>query len=198
MIVRPSETEKCVGNRDLPVGNCDSRARNSQAQPPFRLPVGVVPTAAARASPSPPPLHPPPATARTALLCKNGRGQIHNFTTLFPGTISKRCVGSLVAVAELVAVTAELIAMSASLDPARPWAHPLAAQWDATTFGAWLRRRLPTPEAYRYMCLTVEPDLSQSVDAVSLLHAVFLAKTGGGVGPGLYAFNQGYRIVGGI
>lgn len=43
----------------------------------------------------------------------------------------------------------------------------------------------------------MEPDLSTSVDEVSLLHALFMAKTGGGVLDGLYAFNNVRRIRGG-
>merc|ERR1711871_807186 len=35
------------------------------------------------------------------------------------------------------------------------------------------------------------------VDSISLLHAVFRCKTGGGVFDGLFGFNNGYRIVGG-
>merc|ERR1711871_94347 len=55
------------------------------------------------------------------------------------------------------------------------------------------------------MRLTVEPDLCQDVDAISLLHALFMARTAciskkktcTGVFDGLYAFNNGFRIEGG-
>lgn len=134
---------------------------------------------------------------KTALLCKDGAGHITPTKTLFPGIVTSKCVGSALAVAEIVAVTAELLSMTKGFDCNAPWDHPKAIEWDGQTFGSWLRAHLPTHEAYQYMKITVEPDISQDVDSISLLHAVFLAATGGGVFEGLFGFNNGFRIVGG-
>lgn len=133
----------------------------------------------------------------TSLLCRDGQGNINSFDTLVPGVLTRRCVGTLATVEAIVRVTAELMALAGQIDVEAPWAHPKAVLWDGETFGAWLRRTCDDGPAFNYMRLTVEPDLSTSVDSVSLLHALFMAQTGGGVFDGLYAFNNVRRIRGG-
>lgn len=133
----------------------------------------------------------------TSLLCRNGEGAINKFSTLFPGIVTRRCVGSAKTVEALLKVTGELMLLANGIDVDAPWEHPKAAEWDALTFGGWLRQQCDDDAALNYVKLTVEPDLSTSVDQVSLLHALFMAKTGGGVFDGLYAFNNVRRIKGG-
>ena len=147
----------------------------------------------------------------TALLCRNGNGTINSFKTLFPGIITRRCVGSSKTVAALLKVTGELMLLAKGIDVNAPWSHPKAAEWDSVTFGAWLRAQCDDVSAFNYLVLTMEPDLStvprlcgsnptllasnpsrryshsdpvsrQSVDSVSLLHALFMAATGSAAG----------------
>lgn len=137
-----------------------------------------------------------PFSCTSALVCRQSDGEVHNFTNLFPDIITNKCVGDPIAISSLLLVTGELIEMSNQIDLEEPWNHPKAEEWDTMTFGEWLRERMDK-NGFEYMRITVEPDLCENVDDVSLLHVLFLAKTAHGVFDGLYAFNNGRRIRGG-
>jgi len=97
------------------------------------------------------------------------------------------------AAAEAAAVVAELEALTHEIDATKPWAHPRAAEFDAITWDAFMRKRLGE-EARQFINRGYAPGLSDAPDRVSFLHALFLAKTGGGLIEGLTGFNNGYRI----
>ena len=137
-----------------------------------------------------------PFKCHADLLCRQRNGSVHAFSNLFPDIVTNKCVGDPKAVADLLIVTAELIAMAKEVNVEAPWDCKHAAAWDGQTFGSWLRSRMD-PAGFEYMRITVEPDLCEDVDAVSVLHALFLSNAGGGIFDGLYAFNNVLRIQGG-
>jgi len=103
-----------------------------------------------------------------------------------------RCV-SAGAAAEAAAVVVELEALVKDLDASKPWAHPRAAEFDSITWDAFMSQRLGS-EAKSFINRGYAPGLSDAPNRVSFLHALFLAKTGGGLIEGLTGFNNGYRI----
>ena len=137
-----------------------------------------------------------PFECRADLLCRQRNGSVHAFSNLFPDIVTNKCVGDAKAVSSLLAVTAELIVMAKEVDVEAPWSCKHAVAWDGQTFGSWLRERMD-PSGFEYMRITVEPDICDDVDSISLLHALFLSNAGGGVFDGLYAFNNVLRIKGG-
>lgn len=63
---------------------------------------------------------------------------------------------------------------------AAPWQAPRAAQWDAVTFGHWLRKQVPNPQAQLLLQRISDGHHCASVDRISLLHALFYARSNGG------------------
>ena len=127
--------------------------------------------------------------------CRSLSGQIASYKNIIAGVASRRCVGNLRTDALLAKVTTELILHATGIDLDAPWSHRRAAEWDNITFGAWLRTACDgDASTYNFIVLLAESDLSTSVDNVSLLHVLFMAKTGGGVVNGLFALNQVKRL----
>lgn len=132
------------------------------------------------------------ANATQQFVCRNMRGNVSSVGGKFlPGELLK--CGSPEAAAEGVAALAELDLLIAQMDASRPWAHPKAAELDATTWEAWMAKRLG-PEALIYVNRGLAPGLSDAPGRVSMLHAVYLGKTGGGLINGLIGGNQDNRV----
>ncbi|GIX16280.1 MAG: putative flavin-containing monoamine oxidase AofH [Rhodothalassiaceae bacterium] len=70
--------------------------------------------------------------------------------------------------------------MAATVDPARPWAHPRAAAWDRMTLDAWMRRNLRTTAARRLFAIGIGAVFAAAPEELSLLHALFYARAAGG------------------
>lgn len=81
---------------------------------------------------------------------------------------------------ELHRVIRRLDAMSARVDPQAPWATPRAAAWESQSFGAWLAARVRRPAVGTFFRIPAEGHHCVPLDAVSLLHALFYARSNGG------------------
>merc|ERR1711871_1615461 len=132
------------------------------------------------------------ANSTQKLMCRNLNGKLLEIGG--PLLIAQlfRCV-SAPAAAEAAAVVAELEALTHEIDATKPWAHPRAVEFDGITWDAFMRQRLGD-EARQFINRGYAPGLSDAPERVSFLHALFLAKTGGGLIEGLTGFNNGYRI----
>lgn len=75
-----------------------------------------------------------------------------------------------------------LDAMASRIDPRRPWAARHAAEWDATSAGAWLRRNVPPGRARRLVELVLRAEACTDLDGVSLLAALTRIRGMGGLG----------------
>ncbi|WP_417495384.1 flavin monoamine oxidase family protein [Maricaulis sp.] len=69
-------------------------------------------------------------------------------------------------------------AMAAELDPARPWAHPKAREWDHQTVGQWMEKRAFTRQAFHIFAVGIGAVFTAEPHEVSLLHALFYARAG--------------------
>lgn len=94
---------------------------------------------------------------------------------------------------QAAAVIAELEVLVSDLNASAPWLHPKAHELDSISWEAFMRQRLG-PEALQFINRGYAPGLSDAPERVSMLHALFLAKTGGGLIEGLTGFNNGYRV----
>lgn len=72
-----------------------------------------------------------------------------------------------------------LDALAAQIDPARPWAHPQAAAYDALTLDEWARRQTGDGLAYDLFATSVGAVFAAEPSQLSLLHALFYARAGG-------------------
>jgi len=132
------------------------------------------------------------ANSTQKLVCRNYKGDLlHLGGKLLIAELFK-CV-SAVAAAEAAAVIVELEELVQQLDASKPWEHPQAGEFDAITWDEFMRRRCGD-EARQFINRGYAPGLSDAPNRVSMLHALFLAKTGGGLIEGLTGFNNGYRI----
>jgi monoamine oxidase len=80
-----------------------------------------------------------------------------------------------------------------------PWAAPRAARWDSETFASWIRRNAYTASARFFWEVYSEAVFAAEPQDFSLLHALFLTHSGGGVSAltGVRDAAQQDRIVGG-
>ncbi|WP_339738011.1 FAD-dependent oxidoreductase [uncultured Maricaulis sp.] len=69
-------------------------------------------------------------------------------------------------------------AMAAQLDPASPWAHPKAAEWDHQTVGQWMRKQAFTRQAFDIFAVGIGAVFTAEPHEISLLHALFYARAG--------------------
>ncbi|OOB90217.1 flavin monoamine oxidase family protein [Rathayibacter sp. VKM Ac-2630] len=68
----------------------------------------------------------------------------------------------------------------AETDPAAPWAHPLAADYDRISFNAWLEQQTDDPEARANVALFVaDAMLTKPAHSFSLLQALLMAASAG-------------------
>ena len=70
--------------------------------------------------------------------------------------------------------------MAAGIDVEAPWAHEHAADWDAETFGSWLRRStLATRRAADYLTGWTQPCFGADPDELSLLYVLWYVACSG-------------------
>jgi monoamine oxidase len=94
-----------------------------------------------------------------------------------------------------VQVLARLNRRAASIDVEAPWSHPRAAEWDATSFGDWLRQAsLATDRATAYLKGWTQPAFGADPDDLSLLYVLwFIACSGNERRRGTLERNGGTR-----
>ena len=89
--------------------------------------------------------------------------------------------------------------MASTVPLEAPWQAPNAEQWDATTFGQWLDANVATAEARSLFTLVFSIINGQDPHATSLLFALFVIHSGGGIARliGTSGGAQNSRFVGG-
>lgn len=70
-------------------------------------------------------------------------------------------------------------AMARQLDPAAPWAHPRAGEWDRMTVAGFLKRHTLTKRAREMFTIGIGAVFCAEPHELSLLHALFYARSGG-------------------
>lgn len=100
-------------------------------------------------------------------------GRARRFTgDIFPGGASTEAE-----IARLIDVLDRLVAET---DPAAPWAHPLAADYDRISFSAWLEQQTDDGEARANIALFVaDAMLTKPAHSFSLLQALLMAASAG-------------------
>lgn len=68
--------------------------------------------------------------------------------------------------------------MAAQIDPARPWAHPRAQEWDSQTVAEWMRKHALSRRAFEVFAVGIGAVFAAEPHDVSLLHALFYARAG--------------------
>ncbi|MCR9267186.1 MAG: FAD-dependent oxidoreductase, partial [Alphaproteobacteria bacterium] len=68
--------------------------------------------------------------------------------------------------------------MAAQIDPARPWAHPRAQEWDSQTVAEWMRKHALYRRAFEVFAVGIGAVFAAEPHDVSLLHALFYARAG--------------------
>ena len=97
----------------------------------------------------------------------------------------------------LIAVLDELVAQT---DPAAPWEHPMAEQFDHVSFRSWLEQQSDDPEARANIALFIaDAMLTKPAHAFSLLQALLMAASAGSFSNLVDAdFILDKRVVGGL
>ena len=67
---------------------------------------------------------------------------------------------------------------SATIDPAAPWAHPRAAEWDRLTLGEWMHKTMGSAKARQLFGIAAEAIFAANPDEVSLLFSLFYTRSG--------------------
>tara|TARA_R110000868_G_scaffold203683_1_gene451602 strand:+ start:10503 stop:11864 length:1362 start_codon:yes stop_codon:yes gene_type:complete len=68
--------------------------------------------------------------------------------------------------------------MAAGLDPARPWDHPKALEWDHQTVSQWMTKQALMKEAFDVFAVGIGAVFTAEPHEISLLHALFYARAG--------------------
>jgi monoamine oxidase len=84
-----------------------------------------------------------------------------------------------VALAEAGMAMARVNRMARSIDPARPWEAPRAAEWDSQTFASWMRRHVHTGTARDLLRLAIRAVWAVEPQDLSLLHVLFYVRSAG-------------------
>lgn len=79
---------------------------------------------------------------------------------------------------DLNRLLARFEAMAKQLDPARPWAHPKATEWDRQTVGEFMARTGFTARAREMFAIAIGAVFCAEPHELSLLHALFYARAG--------------------
>lgn len=79
---------------------------------------------------------------------------------------------------DLNRLLARFEAMAKQLDPARPWAHPKAEDWDRQTVGEFMARTGFTARAREMFAIAIGAVFCAEPHELSLLHALFYARAG--------------------
>ena len=83
------------------------------------------------------------------------------------------------ALADLAQGLARYEKLARSVDPAKPWAHPKAQQFDGQTFESWIRKNLRTPIGRAYFRTVAEAVYSADSADMSFLHTLFYTVSNG-------------------
>lgn len=103
------------------------------------------------------------------------------------------------ALADLAQGLARFDRLAGRVDLEQPWAAPRAVELDGQTFESWIRRNLRTPVGREYFRVATEAVFSAQAGDLSLLHALFYARSGSGL-ENLLAVDRGAqqdRVLGG-
>ena len=95
----------------------------------------------------------------------------------YTGTIPKL---NPISLAEVGLALKRLEKMAAKVDVEQPWTQTELARWDSETFATWMRRNAKTPAARDLLRLAIQAVWAAEPEDVSLLHALFYVKAGGG------------------
>ncbi|WP_213815707.1 NAD(P)/FAD-dependent oxidoreductase [Glaciihabitans sp. dw_435] len=100
-------------------------------------------------------------------------GATHRYTgDIFPASAETQ--------AELERLIALLDTLVAEIDPAEPWAHPRAAEFDHVSFRQWLGQQTSDDEAIANIALFVaDAMLTKPAHSFSLLQALYIAASAG-------------------
>lgn len=82
------------------------------------------------------------------------------------------------ALADLGLAMARFEAMARSIDPAAPWAHKKAREWDGQTLHSWLEKNCRTRLARELFSIGTGAVFAGEPADLSLLHALFYARSG--------------------
>jgi len=101
--------------------------------------------------------------------------------------------------ADLVDAMVEMTSRAMELDPAEPWAHPLADVLDAMTLESWIAAQPYCDGAKEWLRLLSRSLFPAEPGEISVLHALFYLRSGGGPEKmiGIVNSAQQYRIAGG-
>ncbi len=101
--------------------------------------------------------------------------------------------------ADLIDAMVEMTTRAMELDPAEPWAHPLAATLDAMTLESWIAAQPYCEPAKEWIRLLSRALFPAEPGEVSVLHALFYLRSGGGPEKmiGIVNSAQETRITGG-
>ena len=89
--------------------------------------------------------------------------------------------GDPVQAADLMEAMVELTMRAMELDPAKPWEHPAAALLDATTLETWISAQAYSEGAKGWLRAMSRALFPAEPGEISLLHALFYLRSGGGV-----------------
>lgn len=120
------------------------------------------------------------------------------------GGVTRRYTGAVpplspLALLDLAQAQLRFERMARAVPLAAPWQARRAAEWDRSTFGAWVERGACTAEARGLLLSYAQLFGAADPDAISLLHALFFTHAGGGLSAlgGTAGGAQHERIVGG-
>ncbi len=68
--------------------------------------------------------------------------------------------------------------LSATIDPAQPWAHPKADQWDSITLGGWMKTQMKNEKARNLFQIAAEAIFAVNPAEISMLFALFYTRSG--------------------
>lgn len=107
--------------------------------------------------------------------------------------------GDPVAAADLIEAMVEITTQAMTVDPARPWAHPLAETLDAITLESWIAAQPYCDVAKEWLRLLSRAVFPAEPGEISVLHALFYLRSGGGPERMIGTVNgaQELRITGG-
>jgi monoamine oxidase len=82
---------------------------------------------------------------------------------------------------EVVQAIMALDQMSAAVPLEAPWTAPKAREWDAMTFATWMEANVKSEAAKARLALAIEAVYAVEPQDLSLLHALFYARSGSGL-----------------
>jgi len=89
--------------------------------------------------------------------------------------------GDPVQAADLIDAMVELTTRAMEIDPAAPWTHPMAAMLDTTTLETWIAAQPYSDGAKNWLRTLTRALFPAEPGEISLLHALFYLRSGGGV-----------------